>query len=193
MLIATLWFHCGNCDAEVGNPISTRKGEPCPTCGIFKGWRYRECEPVDSERNRDRMDDQFLLGQGWRQIFGHAQSGHTGGDTLNRLLKKHSARRFGENSPSPPTLEPESIGSKLEEWDTADIAALWRGHERERPGAIIAAQFAIYLPIVVLRLGDDHWLMDGNNRVNKRMQQAVPGPHPVYLWEAASSDSSEQR
>ena len=193
MRIATLWYHCGNCDAEVGDPISTRKGEPCPTCRTIKGWLYRECEPVDFERNRDRMNDQFLLGQGWRQIFGHALHGHTGGDTLNRLLKKHFENRFGVDCTPPPTLTSANIGSSLEQWTTDDIAALVIGHDRERPGATIASQFAIYLPIVVLRLGDDHWLIDGNNRVNKRRRDAIPEPHPVYLWEVASSDSSKQR
>ena len=119
--------------------------------------------------------------------------GRNGRSWLNRLLKKHSTRRFGEGSLPPPALEPENIGSNLEEWNTADIAALWRGHDRERPGAVIAAQFAIYLPIVVLRLGDDHWLMDGNNRVNKRLREANLEPHPVYLWEVASTDKSKQR
>lgn len=193
MRIATIWYHCGNCDAEVGDPISTRKGKPCPTCGTTKGWLYRECEPVDYERNRDRMNDQFLLGQGWRQVFGHALSGHTGGDTLNRLLKKHFERRFGVDCTPPPTLTPESIGSNLEGWGTDAIAALWIGHDRERPGFSVASKFAIYLPIVVLRLDDDHWLIDGNNRVNKCLREANPEPHPVYLWEVASSDSSEQR
>ena len=34
MKIATLWYHCGNCGAEVGDPISIRKGEPCPACNF---------------------------------------------------------------------------------------------------------------------------------------------------------------
>ncbi len=192
MRIATLWYHCRNCDAEVADPILTRKGEPCPACGTFKGWLYRECEPVDSEQNRDRMNDHFLLGQGWRQIFGHSQPGHTGGDTLNRLLKTYFEKRFGVDCAPPPTLTSESIGSNLEGWATDAIAALWIGHDRERPGASVASQFAVYLPIVVLRLGDHHYLIDGKNRVNKRRREAIPEPHPVYLWEVASSDNSDQ-
>ncbi len=115
------------------------------------------------------------------------------GGTSNPRLSLLFERRFGVDCTPPPTLTPESIGSNPEGWGTDAIAALWTGHDRERPGAIVASQFAIYLPIVVLRLGDDHWLIDGNNRVNKCLREAIPEPHPVYLWEVASSYSSEQR
>ncbi len=51
------------------------------------------------------------------------------------------------------------------------------------PGGQAAPTAIINLPVIVLRLDALDCLMDGTTRINKRIADGVPEPHPVYRLE----------
>ena len=131
----------------------------------------------------DALSSDDALRQAQLQLVGHAHEGHSPVDTLNRLLTKHFNTRFSEEPRSAPVLTEEHIMARLEWWSTEGLDALWRGHQRATPGGPLQGSMILELPVVVLRLGELDCLIDGNNRVNRRIVEGAAEPHPVYLLE----------
>ncbi len=121
--------------------------------------------------------EQALLDKTWAMLAHHAKGTDTPQDTLLRLFAKHLNNRFGwvlSKALADGTLE-----TRLEDWTTPQLAVLWRAHGRT---AVAGPSDA---PIIVLRIDDLDFLIDGNTRVNKRAADGAAGTYPVIVLEAA--------
>ena len=131
----------------------------------------------------EMLNPDDALRQVWFQLAAHTHRGHSTVDTLNRLLVKHFMNRFADEERAGPALCEDDLGARLEWWSTQALGALWRGHQRTMPGGTTPDPIFLNLPVIVLRLDALDCLIDGNNRVNKRIADGVAEPHPVYLLE----------
>jgi hypothetical protein len=114
------------------------------------------------------------------QLGFHAREGHDWLDTLNRLWRKNrfvmSQDGMLKLPEAPPVLTAEMLGISRERWPLGRLAPLVHAdaHGRARPKRDDR-------PILVLEWDGRHFLIDGINRVNRRVRAREPGPHEVIV------------
>jgi hypothetical protein len=120
----------------------------------------------------------------WRMVeseLGHHQRpGHDWLDTLNRLWRKNrfvmSMDGVLKLDREPPVLTREMLSLSRERWPLERLAPLVHpdAHDRRRPKRDD-------LPVLVLEWQGRHYLIDGLNRINRRVRERLPGPHEVIV------------
>ena len=110
----------------------------------------------------------------------HQRPGHDWVDTLNRLWRKNrfvmSMDGVLKLDREPPVLTREMLSVSREHWPLERLAPLVHAdaHDRRRPKRDD-------LPVLVLEWQGRHYLIDGLNRVNRRVRERLPGPHEVIV------------
>ena len=110
----------------------------------------------------------------------HAKPGHGAIETLNRLWRKNrfvtSLDGVLKLDAEPPVLTREMLTATRERWPLERLAPLVHpdAHGRARPKKDD-------LPVLVLEWRGRHFLIDGLNRVNRRLRAREPGPHAVIV------------
>ena len=110
----------------------------------------------------------------------HAKAGDGAIDTLNRLWRKNrfvtSLDGVLKLDAEPPVLTREMLSATRERWPLERLAPLVHpdAHGRARPKKDD-------LPVLVLEWRGRHFLIDGLNRVNRRLRAREPGPHEVIV------------
>jgi hypothetical protein len=125
------------------------------------------------------------INQVWYQLVGHGQIQHTPVETLNRLLEKAFARHYQDAPRAVPKIKEDQITSRLELWTTQQILSLRRFHDRDQPGSSLPAdeirELLPRMPVIVLRVDGNDYMIDGTTRTNRRLAEGYSEPHPVYL------------
>ena len=125
-------------------------------------------------------DEQELWDEAAAQLAFHARAGHDWVDTLNRLWRKNrfvmsqdGVLKLAERLP---VLTREMLAISRERWPLERLAPLVHvdAHDRRRPKRDDR-------PILVLEWRGRHFLIDGINRVNRRVRAREPGPHDVIV------------
>ncbi len=123
--------------------------------------------------------------EAWAQItnqldFHRRRPTHTWIDTLNRLWRKNrfvmtmdGILRLPE---PPPVLTREMLSVSAAKWPLDQLAPLVHpdAHDRARPKRDD-------LPILILEWTGAYFLIDGINRINRRVRDRDPGPHDVIV------------
>ncbi len=121
----------------------------------------------------------------WLQVqnqleFHRRKPAHGWIDTLNRLWRKNryvmSMDGVLKLPEQPPILTREMLSVSRECWPLERLAPLVHAdaHDRARPKRDD-------LPILVLEWSGRHFLIDGINRINRRVRERRPGPHDVIV------------
>jgi hypothetical protein len=125
-------------------------------------------------------EEQALWDEAISQLGFHAREGHDWLDTLNRLWRKNrfvmSQDGMLKLPVAPPVLFREMLGITRERWPLERLAPLVHvdAHDRARPKRDDR-------PILALEWNGRHFLIDGINRVNRRVRAREPGPHEVIV------------
>jgi hypothetical protein len=115
-----------------------------------------------------------------RALSHHAKAGHGWIETLNRLWRKNrfvtSLGGVLKLEAEPPVLTRDMLSVTREHWPLERLAALVHpdAHGRSRPKKDD-------LPVLVLEWRGRHFLIDGLNRVNRRVRAREAGPHAVIV------------
>lgn len=115
-----------------------------------------------------------------RELAHHAKPGHDVLDTLNRLWRKNrfvtSLDGMLKLESEPPVLTRAMLSAARERWPLERLAALVHpdAHGRARPKKDD-------LPVIVLEWRGRHFLIDGLNRINRRVRAREGGPHEVIV------------
>jgi hypothetical protein len=131
-------------------------------------------------------DEQALWDEAATQLAFHAREGHDWVDTLNRLWRKNrfvmSQDGVLKLAERPPVLTREMLAISLERWPLERLVPLVHvdAHDRRRPKRDDR-------PILVLEWQGRHFLIDGINRVNRRVRAREPGPHDVIVIHGRTS------
>ncbi len=110
----------------------------------------------------------------------HAKPGHDWVDTLNRLWRKNrfvtSLDGLLKLEAEPPVLTRDMLSLRRERWPLERLAPLVHvdAHGRARPKRDD-------LPVLVLEWDGRHFLIDGLNRVNRRVRGREAGLHEVIV------------
>jgi hypothetical protein len=123
--------------------------------------------------------------QAWRLVeselgFHRRKPTHDWIDTLNRLWRKNrfvmSMDGMLKLEEPPPVLTRAMLSVTRERWPLERLAPLVHpdAHDRARPKRDD-------LPILVLEWRGRHFLIDGINRVNRRVRERSQGPHDVIV------------
>ncbi len=183
-MICYLTIKCRHCGKAVNEPSRWRRDTPCAACNQPAGWDIALIQTTVTADSAEAPSPGEALRQVWYQLTAHSLPGHSPVDTLNRLLTKHFNARFPNiDLITPPTLHSQDLRAPLEWWSTPKLTSLWLAHQRDMPGGPGAPEGFINLPVIVLRLDALDCLIDGNTRINKRIADSVPEPHPVYFLE----------
>lgn len=116
----------------------------------------------------------------------HAKPGDDWIETLNRLWRKNrfvtSLDDVLKLESEPPRLTREMLSVRRERWPLERLAPLLHpdAHGRARPKKDD-------LPILVLEWQGRHFLIDGLNRVNRRVRSGEPGPHEVIVIQGSKT------
>jgi hypothetical protein len=114
------------------------------------------------------------------QLGHHDKPGHSWIDTLNRLWRKNrfvtSLDGLLKLDSAPPLLTREALSLTRERWPLSRLAPLVHAdaHGRARPKRDDR-------PILVLEWRGRHFLIDGLNRINRRVRAKSEGPHEVIV------------
>jgi hypothetical protein len=125
-------------------------------------------------------EDQAAWDEMTGQLDFHNKPGDAWIDTLNRLWRKNrfvtSLDGVLKLAESPPVLTREMLSVSRERWPLERLAALAHpdAHGRARPKRDER-------PILLLEWKGRHYLIDGTNRVNRRLREGLPGPHDVLV------------
>ena len=125
-------------------------------------------------------DEKALWDEAAGQLGFHAREGHDWIDTLNRLWRKNrfvmSQDGVLKLAKRPPVLTREMLAISRERWPLERLAPLVHvdAHDRRRPKRDDR-------PILVLEWEGRHFLIDGINRVNRRVRARESGPHDVIV------------
>lgn len=128
-------------------------------------------------------DEQALWDEVTGQLGFHAREGHDWLDTLNRLWRKNrfvmSMDGVLKLDVPPPVLTREMLTISGERWPVERLAPLVHvdSHDRARPKSDDR-------PILLLEWRGRHFLIDGINRINRRVHAKDPGPHAVIVIHA---------
>jgi hypothetical protein len=124
--------------------------------------------------------DEVLWEEARAQLGFHARPGHDWLDTLNRLWRKNrfvmSMDGVLKLAETPPVLTREMLGVSRERWPLDRLAPLVHAdaHDRARPKSDER-------PILLLEWRGRHYLIDGINRINRRVRERRAGPHEVIV------------
>jgi hypothetical protein len=120
----------------------------------------------------------------WDEMTGqldfHNKPGHDWLDTLNRLWRKNrfvtSMDGMLKLAEPPPVLTREMLSVTRERWPLERLVPLVHpdAHGRARPKRDDR-------PILLLEWQGRHYLIDGTNRVNRRLREKLAGPHEVLV------------
>jgi hypothetical protein len=120
----------------------------------------------------------------WDEVTGqldfHNKPGHDWLDTLNRLWRKNrfvtSLDGMVKLPEPPPVLTREMLSVSRELWPLERLGPLVHpdAHGRARPKRDDR-------PILLLEWQGRHYLIDGTNRVNRRLREKLAGPHEVLV------------
>ena len=125
-------------------------------------------------------DDQALWDEAIGQLGHHARPGHDWLDTLNRLWRKNrfvmSQDGVLKLADPPPVLTRAMLSISRQRWPLERLAPLVHvdSHDRARPKRDDR-------PILLLEWRGRHFLIDGINRVNRRVRAGDGGPHDVIV------------
>lgn len=125
-------------------------------------------------------DEQAALQEAASQLAHHARPGHDWVDTLNRLWRKNrfvmSMDGMLKLDAPPPVLTAEMLAVTRERWPLERLAPLVHpdAHGRARPKRDER-------PILLLEWQGRHFLIDGINRINRRVREGLAGPHEVLV------------
>jgi hypothetical protein len=128
-------------------------------------------------------DEQALWDEVTGQLAFHARPGHDWLDTLNRLWRKNrfvlSLDGVLKLDTPPSELTREMLSVRGERWPLERLAPLVHpdAHDRARPKRDDR-------PVLLLEWRGRHFLIDGINRINRRMREGQPGPHAVIVIHA---------
>jgi hypothetical protein len=120
------------------------------------------------------------------QLGHHAKTAHGWIDTLNRLWRKNrfvtSLDGMLKLDEQPPLLTRAMLSVTRERWPLERLASLVHpdAHGRSRPKRDD-------LPVLVLEWRGRHFLIDGLNRVNRRVRDREAGPHAVIVIHAMTA------
>ena len=173
-MVVLLSLICQHCKIPFNEPSLWRRGGACGHCGKLQD----EAEVNLGCVLANSLSPDDALRQVWCQLAGHTWSGHSTVNTLNRLIAEDFEKRCIQ---TPPTFTKEAVEAMLVWWPTYEVSSLAPGHERETSKALDNKPALIDLPVVVLRLDALDCVIDGSTRINRRLKDSVPEPHPVYL------------
>jgi hypothetical protein len=114
------------------------------------------------------------------ELTHHAKPGHGWIETLNRLWRKNrfvtSLDGMLKLDAEPPVLTRKMLSVTRERWPLDRLAPLVHpdAHGRARPKKDD-------LPVLVLEWRGRHFLIDGLNRINRRVRAREAGPHEVIV------------
>jgi len=100
-------------------------------------------------------------------------------DVLNRLLAKNMGRA-GPQKTGHADVRPEQIASRREQWSTADLGKLRRGHG-DPTGVDVAC------PIVLVEYAGETRVLDGNHRINRWVNANDTRMHSVIIHTIAET------
>ena len=100
-------------------------------------------------------------------------------DVFNRLLAKN-IRPTGWTKNTHMNIEAHQISSRQEQWTTADLAKLPRGHSS-------SAGMDVDCPVVVAEYDGVQRLLDGNHRINRWMAAGDTRLHDVNIHTVAGT------
>ena len=135
-----------------------------------------------SPKASDSIDQQHLCIRVSEQLKHHNKGDDRCIDTLNRLWRKNSRVRTkpGKVLLDVPLLTEEMLAVTLEHWTLAQLVALEPPHARD--------ELRSFEPIIVLHWFRQHFLIDGNTRVNYWEKFQNQGPHAVLKIAEAKGD-----
>ncbi len=125
-------------------------------------------------------DEQALWDEATDQLGFHARPGQDWLDTLNRLWRKNrfvmSMDGVLKLDVAPPVLTRDMLTVSGERWPLERLVPLVHpdAHDRARPKRDDR-------PVLLLEWQGRHFLIDGINRVNRRIRGREPGPHVVIV------------
>ena len=131
-------------------------------------------------------DEQAAWQEATSQLAHHARPGHDWVDTLNRLWRKNrfvtSMDGMLKLDAPPPMLTREMLSVTRERWPLDRLAPLVHpdAHDRARPKRDER-------PILLLEWRGRHFLIDGINRINRRVREQLAGPHEVIVIHGSQS------
>lgn len=126
------------------------------------------------------VEQQALWKEAKDQLGFHARPGHDWLDTLNRLWRKNrfvmSMDGVLKLAEPPPVLTRGMLTVSREQWPLERLAPLVHvdAHDRTRPKRDER-------PILLLEWRGRHYLIDGINRINRRVRGRQVGPHEVIV------------
>jgi hypothetical protein len=125
-------------------------------------------------------DEQALWDEATGQLGFHARPGHDWVDTLNRLWRKNrfvtSLDGVLKLDAPPPVLRREMLSVTRERWPVERLAQL------VHPDALGRARpKRDDRPVLLLEWQGRHFLIDGINRINRRVRERQTGPHEVIV------------
>lgn len=100
-------------------------------------------------------------------------------DVFNRLLAKNLGRA-GSRKTGHTDVRAEQIASRREQWTTANLSTLRRGHSDPR-GVDVAC------PIVLAEYADETRVLDGNHRINRWVNENDSRMHDVIIHTIAKA------
>ena len=100
-------------------------------------------------------------------------------DVFNRLLAKNLGRA-GPQKTGHTDVRAEQIASRREQWTTADLGMLRRGHG-DPSGVDVAC------PIVLAEYEDETRVLDGNHRINRWVNENDSRMHDVIIHTIAKA------
>ena len=125
-------------------------------------------------------EEQAIWDEAKTQLEFHTRPGHDWVDTLNRLWRKNrfvmSLDGVLKLDEPLPVLRREMLSVTRERWPVERLAPLVHpdAHDRSRPKRD-------EWPILLLEWRGRHYLIDGINRINRRVRERLAGPHEVIV------------
>ena len=136
-------------------------------------------------------EEQALWDEATGQLGFHARPGHDWLDTLNRLWRKNrfvmSMDGVLKLDTPPPVLTRAMLTVTREQWPLERLVPLVHpdAHDRARPKRDDR-------PILLLEWQNRHFLIDGINRINRRVRERQPGPHEVIVIHGGAPSGGEK-
>jgi hypothetical protein len=125
-------------------------------------------------------EEQAAWDEATNQLGYHNKPGHDWIDTLNRLWRKNrfvmSLDGVLKLDATPPVLTRDMLSVSRERWTLEQLAPLVHPDAHGRARAKRDRR-----PIVLLEWQGRHFLIDGINRINRRVRDRQAGPHEVIV------------
>ena len=115
------------------------------------------------------------------QLGFHDRPGHDWIDTLNRLWRKNRFVMSMDGMLKLPQAPPVLTREMLTVTPRAMAARAARAARARRTPTTARGRSATTCPILLLEWQGRHFLIDGINRINRRMRERLAGPHEVIV------------